>query len=65
MDAMKHEDLEKKSLKIEIDQQEKYLLILKRRPEKSSIWSCSESLTFIRALYEDLKPKVLGKVQIE
>ena len=65
MDGMKHEDLEKMSLKIEIDQQEKYLLILKGRPGKISFWSCSESLTFIRALYEDLKPEVLGKVQIE
>ena len=30
-----------------MDQQEKYLLILKVRPEEISIWSCSESLTFI------------------
>ena len=65
MDGMKPEDLEKMSLKIEIDQQEKYLLILKRRPEKISIWSCSESLTFFWALYEDLKPEVLEKFQIE
>ena len=65
MDGMEPEDLERRSLKLEMDQQEKYLLILKVRPEEISIWSCSESLTFIWALYEDLKLEILGKFQIE
>ena len=38
---------------------------MKGRPGKNSIWSCSASLKFNWALYENLKPEVMGNNETE